>query len=54
MMRDVSSRVFKMSLSGGSVQRVRRQMKLEMVDVWGVHVRLMTMGKVSTSMLGQC
>jgi hypothetical protein len=32
-MRFVSSRVFEMSLSGGSVRRVRREVRLVMVDV---------------------
>jgi hypothetical protein len=35
MMRDVSSRAFKMRLSGGSVRRVRREVKLVMVDEYG-------------------
>jgi hypothetical protein len=47
-MRDVSSRVFKMSLSGGSVRRVRREVRLVMVDECGVPVRLMTMGRMSS------
>jgi hypothetical protein len=32
MMRDVSSRAFEMSLSGGSVRRVRREVRLVVVD----------------------
>jgi hypothetical protein len=47
-MRDVSSRALEMSLSGGSVRRVRREMRLAMVDECGVPVRLMTMGRMST------
>ena len=54
MMRDVSSRAFEMSLSGGSVRRVRREVRLVMVDECGVPVRLMTMGRVSTSADGVC
>jgi hypothetical protein len=42
-----------MSLSGGSVRRVRREVSLAMVDECGVPVRLMTMGRMSTSALGQ-
>jgi hypothetical protein len=42
-----------MSLSGGSVRRVRREVRLAMVDECGVPVRLMTMGKMSTSVLGK-
>jgi hypothetical protein len=52
-MRDVSSRVFEMRLSGGSVQRVRREVRQAMVDECGVPVRLITMGRMSTSVLGQ-
>jgi hypothetical protein len=52
-MRDVSSRALEMSLSGGSVRRVRREVKLAMVDECGVPVRLMTMGRMSTSVPGQ-
>jgi hypothetical protein len=52
-MRDVSSRALAMSLSGGSVRRVRREVRLAMVDVCGVPVRLMTMGRMSTSVPGQ-
>ena len=48
-MRDVSSRALVTSLSGGSVRRVRREVRLAMVDECGVPVRLMTMGKMSTS-----
>jgi hypothetical protein len=53
-MRDVSSRVFEMSLSGGSVRRVSRGMILVMVDECGVHVRLMKMGRMSTTIPNQC
>jgi hypothetical protein len=52
MMRDVSRRDFEMSLSGGSVRRVRREVRLVMVDECGVPVRLM--GRISTAVLGQC
>jgi hypothetical protein len=53
-MRDVSSRAFEMSLSGGSVRRVSREVKLVMLDECGVPVRLMTMGRMPTSVPGQC
>jgi hypothetical protein len=52
-MRDVSSRALEMSLSGGSVRRVWREVRLAMVDECGVPVRLMTMGRMSTSVPGQ-
>jgi hypothetical protein len=53
MIHDVSSLVLEtMSLAGGSVRRVRRDVRLVMVDVWGVPVRLMTMGRMSTSIPG--
>jgi hypothetical protein len=48
-MRDVSTRALEMSLSGGSVRRVSREVRLVMVDECGVPVRLMTMGRMSTS-----
>jgi hypothetical protein len=51
-MRDVSNCVLEMSLSGGSVRSVRGEVRLAMVDECGVPVRLMTMGKMSTSVLG--
>jgi hypothetical protein len=54
MMRDVSSRVLEMSLSEGSVRRVRREVRLVMVDECGVPVRLMTMRRMSTSVPSQC
>jgi hypothetical protein len=54
MMRDVSRRALEMSLSGGSLRRVRREVRLVMVDECGVHVRLMTMGRMSTAVYGQC
>jgi hypothetical protein len=54
MMRDVSSCAFEMSLSGGSVRRVRREVRVVMVDECGVPVRLMTMGRMSTSVLCLC
>jgi hypothetical protein len=47
-MRDVSSRALEMSLSGGSVRRVSREVRLVMVDECGVPVRLMTMGTMGT------
>jgi hypothetical protein len=46
MLRDVSRRAFEMSLSGGFVRRVRREVRLVMVDECGVHVRLMKMGRM--------
>jgi hypothetical protein len=49
----VSSRALEMSLSGGSVRTVRREVRLVMVDEYGVPVRLMTMGMMSTSVPGQ-
>jgi hypothetical protein len=52
-MRDVSSRAFEMSLSGGSVRKVRREVRLAMVDECGVPVRLMTMGRMSALVHGQ-
>jgi hypothetical protein len=36
------------------VRRVRREVRLVMVDECGVPVRLMTMGRMSTSVHGQC
>jgi hypothetical protein len=54
MMRDVSSRAFEMSLSGGSVRKVRREVRLVMVGECGVPVRLMTMGRMATSVPYQC
>jgi hypothetical protein len=48
-MRDVSSRALEISLSGGSVRSVSREVRLAMVNECGVPVRLMTMGKMSTS-----
>jgi hypothetical protein len=35
-----------------SVRRVRREVRLVMVDEGGVLVRLVTMGRMSTSVLG--
>jgi hypothetical protein len=52
-MRDVSSRALEMSLSGGSVRSVSREVRLTMVDECGVPVRLVTMGRMSTSVPGQ-
>jgi hypothetical protein len=42
-----------MTLSGGSVRRVRREVRLAMVHECGVPVLLMTMGRMSTSVPGQ-
>jgi hypothetical protein len=52
-MQDVSSRALKISLSWGSVRRVSREVRLVMVDECGVPVRLMTTGRMSTSVHGQ-
>jgi hypothetical protein len=52
-MRDVSSRVLEKTLSGGSVRNASREVRLAMVDECGVPVRLMTMGRMSTSVPGQ-
>ena len=52
-MRDVSRRALEMSLSGGSVRAVSREVRLVMVEEYGVHVRLMTMGRMSTTVPGQ-
>jgi hypothetical protein len=38
----------------GLVRRMRREVRLVMVDERGVTVRLMTMGKMSTSVPNQC
>jgi hypothetical protein len=54
MTRDVSRRAFEMSLSGGLVRRVRREVRLVMVDECVVPVRLMTLGRMSTSVPGMC
>jgi hypothetical protein len=51
-MRDVSSLALEMSLSGGSMRRVSREVRLVMVDECGVHVGLMTIGRMSTSVPG--
>jgi hypothetical protein len=51
-MRDVLSRALEMSLSRGSVRRVSREVRLAMVDECGVPVRLMTMGRMSTTVPG--
>jgi hypothetical protein len=48
----MSSRALEMSLSGGSERKVRREVRLAMVDECGVPVRVMTMGRMSTSVLG--
>jgi hypothetical protein len=52
--RDVSSRAFGMSLSGETMRIVRREVRLAMVDECGVPVRLITMGRMSTSVSSQC
>jgi hypothetical protein len=52
-MRDVSRPALEMSLSGGYVRAVSREVKLVMVDECGVLVRLMTMGRMSTTVHGQ-
>jgi hypothetical protein len=52
-MQDVPSRAFEMSLSGGFVRRVRREVRLVMVDECGVPVRLMTVGRMSTTVPSQ-
>jgi hypothetical protein len=49
----VSRRDLNMTLSGGYVLSVRREMRMVMVDVWGVPVRLMTMGRMSVSVSGK-
>jgi hypothetical protein len=36
------------------MRRVRREVRLEMVDECGVHVWLMTMGRMSTNVPGMC
>jgi hypothetical protein len=52
-MRVVSRRILEMSLSCGSVRSVRRDVRLAMVDVLGVPVRVMTMGRMSISIHDQ-
>ena len=52
-MRDVSRRALEMSLSGGSVRAVSREVRLVMVEECGVPVRLMTMGRMSITVHGQ-
>jgi hypothetical protein len=47
-MRNVSSRDLERSLSGGSVRAVSREVRLVMVDEWGVPV-----GRMSTYVPGQ-
>ena len=49
-MRDVSSRALEMSLSRGFVRAVSREVRLVIVEECGVHVRLMTMGRMSTAL----
>jgi hypothetical protein len=51
-MRDVSGSALDMSLSGGSLRSLSKEVKLVMVDECGVPVRLMTMGRMSTSVPG--
>jgi hypothetical protein len=53
MMRNMSSRALEMSLSGAYVRSVSREVRLTMVDECGVPVRLMTMGRMSTSVHGK-
>jgi hypothetical protein len=53
-MRDVSTRIFETSLSGGSMRRVRRKVRLAMGDECSVHMRLMTTGRMSTSVPSKC
>jgi hypothetical protein len=48
-MRDVSRRALEMTLSGGSIRAVSREVRLVMVEECGVHVRLITMGRMSTT-----
>jgi hypothetical protein len=36
------------------VRRARREVRLAMVDEWGVHERLVTIGRMPTSVHGQC
>jgi hypothetical protein len=50
----MSIRVVETSLSVGSVRRANREVRLVIVKVWGVLVRLMTMGRMSNSVPGQC
>jgi hypothetical protein len=52
-MRDVPMRALEMSLSGGFVRVVSKEVRLVMVDMCGVLVRLMTMGRMSTTVPGQ-
>jgi hypothetical protein len=52
-MRDVSRRALEMSLLGGSVRAVSREVRLVMVEECGVPLRLMTMGRMSTTVPGQ-
>jgi hypothetical protein len=51
-MRKNLRRAVEISLSGGPVRSVRKEVRLVMVDVWGVHVRLMAMGRMSTYVHG--
>jgi hypothetical protein len=46
-MRADSRRVLEISLSGGSMHNVKREVRLVLVDVWGGSVRLVTMGRTS-------
>jgi hypothetical protein len=52
-MRDVSRCALETRLSGGSVRVVSREVRLVMVEECGVLVRLMTMGRMSTTVPGQ-
>jgi hypothetical protein len=52
-MRELSTRVLEMSLSGRYVRSVSREVRLAMMDKCGVPMRLMTMGRMSTSVPSQ-
>ena len=52
-MRDVSKCALEMSLSRGLVRAVSREVRLVMVEECGVPVRLMTIGRMSTTVPGQ-
>jgi hypothetical protein len=49
----VSRRALEMRLSGGSMRAVSREVRLVMVEECGEPVRLMTMGRMSTTVPGQ-
>jgi hypothetical protein len=48
----VSRRDIQMTLSRGYLRSVRREVRMVMVDVWGVPVRIMTTGRTSTAPSG--